>query len=330
MTLDLFPSVAASSPATYAAAWDSWLAHEQRAGRLRQDSSIEVYGHMWTALTAWLVAEGIAMADISAADLERFMGSRGQATDVSDRHAWRFLRLIDRVFLHTATALGGVPNRAAEAVLATQPQYRYANATAKDPLPAYLAADEAKRLVTYLSAVRPGRSAAGRAWQEVRNRCAVALMLGAGVTPGEVRVLATDDVVFGGSARAAVPWKLRIAGRTETPQRETPLAPWAGQLLAYWLDIRQAQALPGTWLLPSTRTGKPWSKVAQYEATKEVLSAAGVDDVQGGSFRLRHTFVLRQLKRGRSASEIASWIGVTDPAVMARYQRVVLVPVDVV
>ena len=44
----------------------------------------------------------------------------------------------------------------------------------------------------------PGRAATKQPWQEVRNRAAVALMLGAGVTSGEVRALELDDVVVSG------------------------------------------------------------------------------------------------------------------------------------
>ncbi|HEY8709601.1 MAG TPA: hypothetical protein VIM34_16600 [Burkholderiaceae bacterium] len=36
-----------------------------------------------------------------------------------------------------------------------------------DPLLEFLPASEAKRLVTYLSAVRPGRATAGQPWQDV-------------------------------------------------------------------------------------------------------------------------------------------------------------------
>ncbi len=60
-----------------------------------------------------------------------------------------------------------------------------------------------------------------------------------------------------------------------------------------------------------------------------MLSAAGLEDVEGGSFRLRHTFALRQLRRGTAPHEVAKWLGVTDPAVMARYQRVIVAPIDV-
>lgn len=84
-------------------------------------------------------------------------------------------------------------------------------------------------------------------------------------------------------------------------------------------------------VFPSTKsTGKPWGKVAQYNAACEVFRSAGIDDVAGGSFRLRHTFALRQLKRGRAPEDVARWLGVIDPAVMARYQRVITAPIDVV
>ena len=156
-------------------------------------------------------------------------------------------------------------------------------------------------------------------------------MLGAGLTPGEVGALEPPDVVSDGGATKSVPWKLRVDGNGNSPARETPVAAWAGQLLRYWLDVRAEQRIPGAMVFPSTKsTGKPWGKVAQYNAAKDVLQAADVDGVEGGSFRLRHTFALRQLRRGKAAEEVARWLGVSDPAVMSRYQRVISSPVDVI
>lgn len=331
-TLDLFTEtpVRSSVLGGFTAAWEEWLAGEKRAGRLQLTSSMEVYGAMWAALAAWCVSQECSIDSLSSDELERFLNSRGGAEEISNRHAWRFLRLVDRVLAGRARTLGLPTNMAAVELLEKRPEYRYANASDKDPLPSFLAAGEAKRLVTYLSAVRPGRAAVGQAWQEVRNRASVALMLGAGVTPGEVRALVESDAVVDGGRLQGVPWKLRVHGHASSPARETPLAQWAGQLLAYWLTVRGEQGVAGQVLFPSTRSGKVWSKVSQYNATKEVLRAAGVDDVDGGSFRLRHTFALRQLRRGKAPAEVANWLGVADPAVMTRYQRVMVAPVDVV
>ncbi|MDI4635844.1 site-specific integrase [Pelomonas sp. V22] len=328
--LDLFDTPIQSNPSSFDEAWTQWLDGERRAGRLQLDSSVAVYESMWSALTAWCVGNDIAVDNISVLDLDLFLNSRGGNDDISARHAWRFLRLVDRVLAARARLHGSRPNLSAAQLLEQRPELRYANAAEKDPLPTFLPAGEAKRLVTYLSAVRPGRSSAGQSWQEVRNRASVALMLGAGVTPGEIRALEVADAIAEGGRAKGVPWKLRVRGHADAAARETPIAPWAGQLVGYWLAVRAEQGIPGQALFPSTRTGKVWSKVSQYNATKEVLQAAGVDDVDGGSYRLRHTFALRQLRRGKAPGEVASWLGVTDPAVMARYQRVLPAPVDVV
>ena len=108
------------------------------------------------------------------------------------------------------------------------------------------------------------------------------------------------------------------------------IAPWAGELLQYWLEVRTEQRIAGDWLFPSTRGGKPGRKVGQYMAAKQVFANAGLDDIEGGSFRLRHTFALRQLKRGTEPEQVARWLGVTDPAVMARYDRLLSSLVDVI
>ncbi len=331
MNLDLFSDPERASPMEYRQALEGWLTDAERSGRLQRESSAEVYEHMWTALAEWAVGHGIGLRTLSAADLERYLASRGGSDELSARYAWRLLRVVGRVLAHRARVEGSPPNLAAEALLSRRPDLRFANAATRDPLPEHLPASEAKRLVTYLSAVRPGRLAAGTPWQEVRNRAAVGAMLGAGITPGEVRALQLTDVVVDAGRLRGVPWKLRIDGDGNRPARETPLAAWAGQLLRCWLDVRASQGIPGPMLFPSTRSsGKPWGKVAQYNATRDVLAAAGIDDAAGGSFRLRHTFALRQLRRGTSPDDVARWLGVSDSSVLARYRRVVHAPVDLV
>jgi hypothetical protein len=61
-----------------------------------------------------------------------------------------------------------------------------------------------------------------------------------------------------------------------------------------------------------------------------VLAAAGVPDSEGGGFKLRYTFALRQLRRGTAPEQVAPWLSPPDAAELARYRRVLLVPVEVV
>ena len=183
-TLDLFAETPGASLPAYREALDGWLAQAEKAGRLQRESSVEVYQHMWSAMAAWAVGNGLAIDKLTADDLDTYLATRGGADDLSNRYAWRLLRLVDRVMQHRARQSGTIPNQAAAEALARRPELRFANAHDKDPLPAFLPAAEAKALVTYLSAVRPGRTASKQPWQEVRNRAVVGLMLGAGVTPG--------------------------------------------------------------------------------------------------------------------------------------------------
>jgi site-specific recombinase XerD len=324
-----------ASLAEFEAAFERWL--EAAEQQLRQPSSIEVYRHMWAAFAHWCVSrrEPLRLDALRQHDLDIFLASRsgmqGAHSDLSPRYAWRMLSLIDRVLAVRARERDAAHNAAARELIEARPEVRYANA-AEEALPDYLLAAEAKRLVTFLSQLRPRSYAPGstHTWQELRDRTSVGLQLGGGLTPGDVRVLTTASPVSAGGRLKGVPWKIVVPAYGASASRETPLAQWAGQLLRYWLQTREALGLPAgcAWLFPSTRTGKPWGKVAQYEAVKRVLADAGVEPVEGGSFRLRHTFALRQLRRGRPPEEVARWLGVVDPAVIARYQRVLTAPVD--
>lgn len=325
MNLDLFEPVPGASPLAWREALDDWLAASQRAGQVRRDSSAAVYEHMWWALAQWCVARGIAPERLTAADLDAYVASRGGFDELSSRYALRLLRLVQRVLHHRARRHGTPTNTAADELIAARAELRFANAHARDPLPEVLPAAEARRLVAFLSLPGDG------GWQALRNRASVALMLGAGLSPGDVRALALDGIVTEGGRWKSLPWKLRLPGNGNSPARETPLAPWAARLLAAWLQVRREQGIPGPMCFPATRSsGRPWGKVAQYEAARAVLQAAGLDDADGGSFKLRHTFALRQLRRGKPAQEVARWLGLSDPAMMERYRRVLLAPVEVV
>jgi integrase len=303
---------------TYVSAWRRWLANEKTAGRLTLNSSSDVYEDMWFALAKWGSEHGIRLSQLTTDGLSQFLASRQQGVALSERYIWRFLRLVDRV-LRSCNREAMQPT-VASVLLESYPEYQHANATHKDPLPTSLADSDATRLIDYLESRHTGPHVEGP-WQECRNAASVALMLGAGATPAEVRDLTIEDLLITGGRASGIPWKLRIVGDTKSPEREAPLAPWAGHVLAYWLAVRQTVAIPGTRVFPSTKSGKPWSKDSQYSATKKVLGAAKVEQGEGGSYLLRHTFALRQLRHGTAPAEVARWLGVTDPDVMQRYQR---------
>lgn len=349
-TLDLFAALdgpdAADVVRSFERAFDAWQAAEVASDHLQRPSTLQVYADMWGAFSGWCIAQSpaVTLASLGEEDLEAFLASRavsgqakGRQGELSARYRHRLLSLIDRVLTHHALLADVPKNDAATAYLQNSDEIRRAH-LGEDPPLDYLDAEQARRLLTFIAAVRPG--AAERrvvaTWQELRNVTAVALHLGAGLTPGDVRELSVTAPVVAGGRWKDVPWKLKVPGDGNRPARETPIAPWAGQVLRHWLKVRAEAGLPaepcrddkgqwqGPFLLPGRR-GRRWSRMGHYDAVKEVLQASGVDDPgsgSGGAFRLRHTFALRQLRRKRSAEEVARWMGIANIEEMERYRRV--------
>ena len=348
-TLPLFDDPDAEQrEARLRAIFQSWIAHRARSTstvrgeRPLREESATVYQEMWHAFAAYCASRNLDLPDIEAEDLVAFLMLRGvggntwrprptsaSSASLSLRYAWRMLNLIDRVTCFQAQR-ECIPGNPAARDLLQRPQYRYANASNADPLPEYLSEEQARGLIAYLTALRTKDSPDGpMSWKEVRDRTAVALMLGAGLAPGDVRVLALDGVIVDGGSTANLPWKLVVPGNGNAPARETPIAEWAGRQLAFWLTVRAEQQIPGTFVFPSTRAGRAWSHTGCFESCKAVLAAAGPGQETGGVFKLRHTFALRQLTKGKSEVDVAKWLGLVDLNSMARYRRIIPRPIDV-
>lgn len=344
-------------------AFEAWCAHQQQIGRLRHLASAKVYRAMWRALADWcagqLGATATALQALDGTLLQRYFDSRsgmaGPGHALTVRYRLRLLRLVARVQAHSlvrhdslgAAGVSGLPglslaNRRGAAALAwSELSLAAGPSTAGSDAPASLGAALADQLIRRLSgdaaATGPTR------WQDQRDRCALALALGAGLGPGDLRALKLADVLAPASAaadphglparRPGLPldntcaWWLCVPANGNAPAYRAPVAAWAAVLLQQWLASRVLSGLsglsglPGQMLFPSTRSGKPWGKVAQYGSVRKALAAAGLPDGPGGSFRLRHTFALRQLVHGHPADTVASWLGVSDPQVMQRYRQ---------
>lgn len=326
--------------------FQAWIDHRAaspsraRHERALREESATVYQEMWHAFAAFCATRSLDIASIRCNDIEAFLALRAnlhrreprqvsaRTQELSLRYCWRMLTLIDRVARFHAHREGVPPNTAAHELL-QRPNYRYANASNSDPLPEYYSEPQAKRLIAFLTEFSSGDALRGSlAWKEMRDRTAVALMLGGGLAPGDIRAILLSGVIADGGSQADIPWKLSLPGNGNSPARETPLAQWAGRQLALWMSLRRQQGIAGDLVFPSTLGGKPWSHTACYEACKAVLSSAGMAKASGGVFQLRHTFALRQLANGKTEQEVAQWLGFVDINGMARYRRIVQERVD--
>ena len=303
--------------------FEAWCSHQRQIGQLRRGSSEAVYRAMWHALAAWCVAQkpALALGNLGAVNLAAYLASRsgiaGPEQSLTARYQWRLLSLVQRVQTHHADPLRRPAPRSVAELIADQPAVQHANAAQAQGQPEHLSTGDGQRLTAFLTAhpTAPAR------WQTTRDRCATALQLGAGLGPGDLRALRLTDVVPAPGPAPAAPWQLRVPASGSAPLHIAALADWAAELLAHWLELRQAQSLGGDWVFPSTRSGKPWGKIAQYESVHRVLLDAGLDAGSGGSFRLRHSFALRQLEAGIAPEQLSRWLGVIDPGVMTRYER---------
>lgn len=343
-TFPLFPTDANDTGPRLCADFHSWLGSRTqqrtrgRTSRELKEGSTKVYQEMWFAFADYCAMRSLSLETLSQEDLIAFLDLRARGggnarmlpkgPSLSPRYAWRMLTLIDRITCFVAEKERKRPNRAARDLLEL-PAYRYVNARQKDPLPEYYLEQQAQQIILHLSTLL---EAAGNAspshWKEVRDRTAVGLMLGGGLTPGDVRAACLGSVFVSGGNVPGLPWKLALPGNGNSPARETPIAQWAGRLLAQWLEVRAAEGIPGEVLFPSTLSGKPLSHAACYKICKAVLNCAGMSDDAGGVFKLRHTFALRQLADGKSETEVARWLGLIDLNGMARYRKIVKKPVD--
>lgn len=307
--------------AAYALAWSLWQRQARARALLRRDSSEEVYRHIWHALADWATQRQLFPQQLDAALIQGYMAEREQHHGLSPRHAWRVLRLLDRVLGLYHRDQGLPPSRACQQILERRPDIRYANASRFDELPQELSGREAAQLARALARAEapqpPGSSAPP--WQRVRNRAAVALHLGAGLTPAEVRALPSHRLCL---ARAPEISTVHPLG-TESPARvPIPLPRWATPVLWQWQELRAELAIPGPHLLPSTKgSGKPWGKVAHHVAIKSALAEAGLPTEDISAYSLRHAFALHALHRRVPSDEVARWLGVTEPDVMERYRR---------
>ena len=319
-----------SSPIVSNTHFDAWLSSAYTPSFAEDTEAVQ--RAMWTAFDTWCTEHRVDPATVTVNELEKYLRSRdGSITESSlaPRYAWRLVMLIDRVINHLAAVQGGAPNCAAAELLENHPDLKFANAALQDQLPEILSESQSRTLVTYLQDSTKIESASDfsnalKDWQRIRNSTGVALQLGAGLTPLEIRMLGISSVI----SDAHGPWKVRAPASARVQVHDAPVARWARGILANWMRVRSELAIPSEWLLPSTKSGKPWGKTAHFDSVAGVLDDAGLKGFKGGSYRLRHTFAIEQLSKPENTEAgVAAWLGV-DVVEIKRYRELIMAPVE--
>lgn len=334
-TQPLFPNTVET---TLWKSFDDWLAPQIAATDTSNDaggkartplspSSAKNYRDMWATFVVFCTARGLTLQTVQEDDLELFSQTRGtkvkrvKGTELSDAYMSRFLRMLKKITLHAAAKEGVPANQAADAML-NRDRYKHARAKHREPLPEYFDAVDARRLIDYVTLAPIAAPQDGETnWKAVRDRTAVALMLGGGCTPIDVRNLLLAGVRV--DRHEETP-KLSLPGNGNCDPRETPLEAWAAKQLRIWMDVRKDMKIAGDLVFPSDETGHQWSETQCHEQCKLVLEKAGLEaTLDGGIYKLRHTFVLRHLANEVDLKEVAAWLGIKDANRMEKYRNIV-------
>ena len=336
------PIFGADLDGTLVALLEDYLASRE-PDTLLSDESKESYRQMWRAVRAFCVRYDFHVCDLSVDQLRLLLDLRGKEAvskaSLTDRYAWRLLRLIEEV-AGFETVRTGAPRATAASELIGQ-DYRFVNARNRDALPDTITRQEYGRLMGYLMELWPRRalsdvSAADR--KDARNRAVLAVMLGAGLTPREVTELKVENIFLD---EKGLPATLRVQALGRSPARDVPIAGWSAQVLSAWLAIR-ARAFadaPGSLerAFPSNSRdrGMDNSTINQgfhgaLEACRIASSprgAAGKDSgnvATRGPFTLRHTFVVKaRSDKTHTDEELMRILGYADGKSFQRYRRVI-------
>jgi integrase len=316
--------------------FEDWVASRPgrgpRAGNgALADTSARLYRDMWAVFSQFLLSrpkrrsvDASGLTAVRSSDLRDFVDAAqpppGTGNPWSARYAWRMLHLIDRVLRFQLLRCGLRPGpHTAAAELLRETSFRFANASHLDGEPRPLRVREAQRVQRHLEGELKASLSldpTGRQWKAVRDAAAAAVMLGAGLAPGDVQSLPLDSIRLGSRRRVSSAW-LRVPADGLSPEHEAPLAEWAVPLLKRWLVVRRRRGIDGPWAFPSTSKGSPLSRMSCHRCVVRVLDAAGVPG--GVPFRLRHTCAVAWLRAGHGDETVGQWLGLVERKALRRY-----------
>lgn len=330
----------------FEAAFDAWLASE--ATLIKRRSSQDIYRAIWGAFERDLPA-GVSILSITSDMVANYLASgatpipgvysKRRAEQLSIGYQARVASLIEKIMLHhakaTASQLTG--DSPVTALMRTTPALASASRreTRQDPDLDYLSPSEHTAMKDALIGRGRTDAAAGAVvkWSDARDRTSMALQLGAGLSPSDVRELTLGE---GSSRGMNSSWDsgsrfLFVPQNGKLLKRHTLVDDWAATLLNLWINtLRDGKPLARvSFVFPGEATArehaaKPpgqWSKAGQHRQATKVMTAMGVG---GSSFKLRHTWALSKLREGVDGRDVARWLGIQDGGeVMQRYLDIV-------
>ena len=156
-------------------------------------------------------------------------------------------------------------------------------------------------------------------------------MLGAGVTPGEVRGLELEDAVTTGGRGNNVPWKLQVKGngnapaRAKHPSRRGPASCFATGSIFVQSNRFPAACFSRPHALRASHGARSRSTTPPRRCSQQVASRMS----KVGAFAFATRSRCDSFARARAQRRWRSGSASQTPSVMARYRRVIVAPIDI-
>lgn len=273
----------------------SWLADQRVVGdRQFRESSRETYAAMFSWWLASLKAKGLNLLEATGKDAAEFFAA-SEFEPVSRR---RYLQLLDRVYRYLLE-IGWPGKSPLSAELRKERELDI-------PLPPGLDETALAQVIAVLEAI-PG-------WKGSRDRCAAALLIGAGLRVSEFVTLRASDV----TELFTIELKQHSVHREHTTLI-LPDGPWRGWYQA-WLVKRKELGIPGEILCPGTQKGAAYSPSGLFRRVSAWLEPLSEELPQTGPNLLRNTFARQALTCGRyQAHEVQEFLGHAEIRATSRH-----------
>lgn len=292
-------------------AFEAWVISE--ASNIKRETSREIYRTIWgsfardlptdvsiSGITSEMVASYLVTgaSKLASEESKDDTGISKIRTEIlSIRYQARVASLIEKVMDHhekvTKTVIAG--ESAVRTLMRRTPALANAlkRETREEPALDVLSDEEHAALKIRL--IEDGKADitdnGAITWSAARDRTSMALQLGAGLSPSDVRELTISDSTSKG-------------------------------MDANWNSgSRFAFVFPGETVQQEGSSKQPgqWSKPGQHKQTSKFMAAM---KISGSSFKLRHSWAMEKLRDGASEREVARWLGVQDDGeVIKRYRE---------
>lgn len=273
----------------------TWLADQRVIGDQQfRTSSKDTYAAMFSWWLKSLEDKKLTLLEASGKDATSFF----EATKLEPHSRRRYLQLLDRVYCYLRK-IGWPGENPIQIELKKERELELA-------LPAGLTEQQVLHAIQVLEEI-PG-------WKGHRDRCAAALLLGAGLRVSELSYLRQEDV----SAHYAIELKQHSIYK-EHSTLILPEGPWR-QWFDAWLIQRRTLGINGEWLCPATKNGKAFSPSGVFRRAGLWLAPMQADLPHAGPNLLRNTFARQALLCGRyQIAQVQEFLGHVELRATSRH-----------